>query len=273
MMTSKEFIEKLNMALNSNTLYILGCFGAPMTDKNKERYTNNRPENGKEIDVVKGRDAFGNPIIVKERTKAGAEKREAILACSIDTFGFDCVCLGKGIIWGWCGDINRPYGGAGYACNGMSDCSANGMISKECYDVSTDFSTIVPGEVVWMDGHVGYYVGNGEVIECTDRWERKVLKSYLGNLGFKTGHYRTWVKHGKLKVIDYTNFTPAPVPKPEPVQTGDVGNRTYIVKKGDTLSKIAKSYNTTVDRIVADNLKSHKSITPNHIVTGWKLKV
>ena len=274
-MTSDEFVKRLYQALNSKTMYILGCFGAPMTDRNKERYTNNYPENGKPIDVVKGRDAYGKPIIVKERTKSGEARRQKILAASVDTFGFDCVCLGKGCLWGWSGDINRPYGGAGYACNGVPDVSANGMIQKICYDVSTDFSTIVPGEVVWMDGHVGYYVGDGAVIECTSNWESKVLKSNVGNLGFKTGHWRTWTKHGKLKVIDYSATASTPVAKPVIQETGDIGKRTYKVKKGDTLTKIAKEFNTTVERIVADNEKSHKSLAtnPNLIYPNWVLKV
>ena len=126
MMTSKEFIEKLNLALNSKTMYILGCFGAPMNDKNKIRYTSNYVENGKEFDVVKGRDAYGKPIVVKERTKSGAARREKILAAPFDLFGFDCVCLGKSILWGWTGDPTRTYGGAGYACNNVPDVSANG---------------------------------------------------------------------------------------------------------------------------------------------------
>lgn len=274
MMTSKEFIEKLNLALNSNTMYILGCFGAPMNDKNKIRYTSNYPENGKEIEVVKGRDAYGRPIVVKERTKQGEERYKKIMAAPADLFGFDCVCLGKGCLWGWSADPKRPYGGAGYACNNVPDVSANGMITKLCYEVSTDFSKIVPGEVVWMDGHVGYYVGNGEVIECTSAWESKVLKSNLGNLGFKTGHWRTWTKHGKLKVVDYGDSKPETI-KPAPQETNEIGKRTYKVKKGDTLSKIAKDYNTTVERIVADNVKSHKSLAtnPNLIYPNWVLKV
>lgn len=275
MMTANEFIEKLNLALNSKTLYVWGGFGAPLNDKNKIRYTTNYPENGKEIDVVKGRDAYGHPIVVKERTKAGEQKRKEILAASADTFALDCVGLGKAIGWGWCADPGRVYGGAGYACNGVPDVSANGMINKLCYDVSTDFSKIVPGECVWMDGHVGYYVGDGEVIECTNAWERKVLKSYLGNLGFKTGHWRTWTKHGKLKFVDYDGQTAVPVPKPEIKDTGDVGKRTYKVQKGDTLAKIAKSYGTTVQKIVADNAKNHKSLetNPNLIRVGWILTI
>ena len=40
MMKSKTFIEKLiDAAQNHKTLYVMGCFGAPMTAANKTRYT------------------------------------------------------------------------------------------------------------------------------------------------------------------------------------------------------------------------------------------
>ena len=41
------------------------------------------------------------------------------------------------------------YGGSGYACYNVPDLNANGMIAK-CKDVSTDFSKILVGEVVWI---------------------------------------------------------------------------------------------------------------------------
>lgn len=47
----------------------------------------------------------------------------------------------------------------------------------------------------------------------------------------------------------------------------------HVVKKGDTLTKIAKRYNTTVGAIVANNRASYPKMTANYIVVGWKLKV
>lgn len=47
-----------------------------------------------------------------------------INAASADTFGFDCVCLIKGVLWGWHGDKNAVYGGATYTSNGVPDIGA-----------------------------------------------------------------------------------------------------------------------------------------------------
>ena len=41
LMTVNEFVNKIKNVLNYKTLYISGCFGAPMSPKNKERYKNN----------------------------------------------------------------------------------------------------------------------------------------------------------------------------------------------------------------------------------------
>ena len=109
-------------------------------------------------------------------------------------YAFDCVGLIKGIVWGWPEIV--------YASNGLADLSDSGLI-RICSEVSTDFSNIQIGEVVWMDGHVGIYAGDKQVIECTTKWTNDVLISNLANLGNDTGNCRTWIKHGKLPMIEY----------------------------------------------------------------------
>lgn len=139
-----------------------------------------------------------------------------INAASADTFGFDCVCLIKGILWGWNGDASKIYGGAGYVVNGVPDLGADQMI-RVCSEVSTDFSRIVPGAAVWLSGHIGIYVGDGLVVECSPKWENCVQITALANLGEKPGYNaRKWTKWGKLPYIDYTaEATPESPEKPE----------------------------------------------------------
>lgn len=185
--TSKQLIEAaLDVAKNYKTLYVMGCFGSPMTASNKKRFTTNH-----------------------EYNKGGA-RTAMINAASTDTFGFDCVCLIKGLLWGWSGDKNKSYGGAVYASNGVPDIDVSGLMSK-C-SPSTNFKDIQPGEVVSTlpESHIGIYVGDGLVVECTPRWTNGVLISNLGNLPeYKRGSYRLWTNHGKLPYISYTEL-----PKP-----------------------------------------------------------
>lgn len=88
----------------------------------------------------------------------------------------DCVGLGKGFIWtnGGVGVI-ESIGTTntfkkGYAINGCPDKSANGMYShaKSKKLPNGPISTIpeIPGLAVHKDKHVGYYIGNGLVIEA-----------------------------------------------------------------------------------------------------------
>lgn len=180
-MTQWEFIDKLkNIADNLKTLYVMGCFGAPMTEANKKRYTQNNPYNTQ------------------------ASRVKMINAADSETYGFDCICLVKGVLWGFSGDNSKVYGGATYASNGVPDIGADAVINV-CKGVSTNFTNIEAGELVWMSGHVGIYIGGGKVIECTPKWSNNVQYSNLGNLSqYKTGNYRIWTKHGKLPYIDYT---------------------------------------------------------------------
>lgn len=50
-------------------------------------------------------------------------------------------------------------------------------------------------------------------------------------------------------------------------------SRSYTVKKNDNLTKIAKTYGTTVNAIVQKNKKKYPKITANFICVGWVLEV
>lgn len=118
-------------------------------------------------------------------------------------YGFDCVCLIKGVLWGWSGNAAKPYGGAAYASNGVPDLGADTMITK-CSGVSADFGGIVPGEAVWLPGHIGVYIGGGKVIECSPAFKNCVQVTACLNIGAISGmNGRKWTKHGKLPYITY----------------------------------------------------------------------
>lgn len=184
-MKANVFVEKaVEIAKNFKTLYVMGCFGAPLTGSNVSRYCNNHSYN---------RAADRTAMI-----KAAGNQNPPV-------YGFDCVCLIKGILWGWSGNASKTYGGANYASNGVPDIGADTMITK-CTGVSTTgWANMVIGEAVWMSGHIGIYIGDGLAVECTPKWENKVQITAVGNIGSKAGYNtRTWTKHGKLPYVDYT---------------------------------------------------------------------
>lgn len=186
-MKASQFVDiAKDIATNYKTLYVYGCFGAPLNATNKKRYTNNYDYNKR------------------------ADRKAKILAASDDSFGFDCVCLIKGILWGWKGDKNKTYGGAVYGSNGVPDTNANGMFNNYCYDKSSNFSNVKPGELVWMDGHIGIAITNKLAVECTPIWKDGVQITAMNCSvpGYKT---RNWSSHGKCKFIEY-DVTPGPTP-------------------------------------------------------------
>ena len=58
---------------------------------------------------------------------------------------------------------------------------------------------IVPGVAVWMEGHIGVYIGDGLAVECSPRWDNCVQITAVGNIGKKSGYNtRMWTKWGRF---------------------------------------------------------------------------
>lgn len=232
-MKAQELINRVrDAAVNHKTLYVYACFGAPLNDANKQRYTNNCDYN---------------------RQPSRSSK---IWAASSDTFGFDCVNLIKGILWGWDADLSKTYGGAVYASNGCPDTNANGMFWDYCYDQTNDFSNIIPGEFVWMEGHIGVYIGGGLAVECTPIWQDGVQITAVGNIGPKSGYAtRTWTSHGKSKLIDYSAQPEPPKPEPTPelkYKIDDhvlVSGRLFGTANGENPGKVVDRLETVITRV------------------------
>ena len=180
--------------------------------------------------------AFGAPANKKNR-----ERYKVPDNLSTDTFLFDCSGFAyKAIPWGWCGDKSRTYGGATY-----NAIPTDTNFNKLCIDKTDDFTTIQSGECLYMEGHVGIYIGDGKVLECTAAWDNCVMMTECKNVGIETGlkHKRTWLMHGKLPFILYKEETHTAIPE-------------YTTAKlGEGLIKIARRCGISFDEI--------KKLNPN----------
>lgn len=195
-MTNTEFVKKLLEVRKYPTKYAKGTFGQKATDSVIDQKTKQYP---------------------KWYTKSRAASLKAL---SDDTRLFDCVGLIKGVVWGFPDTI--------YTSNGLPDVSDQ-KIWEMATDKSTSFSSIEVGELLWLQGHVGVYIGEGKGIECTASWAGKVQVTAVANIGSIPGlNSRKWTGHGKLPFITYGNA-------PKPSENPKVDYSTYpILKKGST---------------------------------------
>lgn len=239
-MTNEQFVNTAKYAAQKcSTLYVKGCFGAPMTDYNKKRYTNNNTYN------------------------AAPARKRLIESASKDTFGFDCVCFIKGILWGWKGDVNDIYGGARFKSNGVPDFD-DSEIMDYCDNVSTDFTDIQIGEILHIAGHVGIYIGDGLAAECTARWKDGVQITSVLNIGIGTVNCgRIWDTHGKLRFVEYVKPSPAPSDLPtyelhvDQIRKGSTGASVVLLQK---LLNDAYYYDEGVVLLAEDGIAGDKTI-------------
>ena len=130
---------------------------------------------------------------------------------------WDCWNLGKTIIATRGSTVNNYTSGtkasAWYDTSiGLSDTDGDGLESACGNTLSSDFSNIVPGEWLFRDNsngycyHVGYYIGNGKVIEATSDGSYNVQVSTIDSSGHSNlrGSAWTWTYHGKVPWIDYS---------------------------------------------------------------------
>jgi hypothetical protein len=214
-MTSNELVSKAFEVINKyKTVYGWGTFGWRWDDAALKRVAQQYP-------------GF--------YTKA--KKQQIAPVPGQQVFSFDCVGLIKGLLWGWSGNYSHVYGGASYQTNGCPDIDANVMISR-CQGVSTSFSNIVPGEAVWIPGHIGIYVGEGKVIECTTAWKNRVQLSSLNNHKALVGlPGRVWQKHGKLPYVTYGSSSIKPPTSTESVEA----NSKVTIKAGALYGGLTQS--------------------------------
>ncbi|MBR5514136.1 MAG: hypothetical protein IKV85_09175 [Ruminococcus sp.] len=114
----------------------------------------------------------------------------------------DCVGLIKG--YGW---YNPDSGEIVVGTNGMADVTANGMFDAATVKGTIDTIPETPGLAVWQDGHIGIYIGNGEVIEAM-RTEQGVVKTTL------TSGWTHWLE------ISYISYPQEEEPTTEPTEEG-----------------------------------------------------
>ena len=91
-----------------------------------------------------------------------------------------------------------------YGANGFPDLGSDGMYRTATEKGPIDTIPEIPGLAVWHTGHIGIYIGNGEVIEAMGS-RYGVVKSVLAN-----GSWTDWLKIPGIQYIEVPEETPTP---------------------------------------------------------------
>lgn len=110
----------------------------------------------------------------------------------------DCVGLIKG--YGW---FDPETGKIEYGTNGMPDIGADTMYANAEESGTIDTIPEIPGLAVWHEGHIGIYIGNGQVIHASGT-KVGVIQTPIENSG--------WTHWLKIPYITYydSDVTEAP---------------------------------------------------------------
>lgn len=202
-----EYAKKC-LALGNNSVYVYGSFGNKLTtsfcDAKYKQYPN-----------------------INTSARTSAYKK----LCDGQHIGFDCVGLIKSYYWG-------GYPSPKYSSN--SDESANSMYTHA--KVKGKISTLDKnriGVLVGMNGHIGIYIGNSEVIECTIAKTLSGKSHGLGGVCKTKLSQRNWTWWCECPYITYEK-TPAPKPTPTPQPSSSFFPEKGYWTYGDSHANIGK---------------------------------
>lgn len=179
-MLVRDFLLYARKAESRNNVYVLGGFGVVLKGKQLDRYTSNYEYN---------RDHA-------EKIRKAAENQPC--------FGFDCVGLIKGLLWGWNGNGAATYGGAKYNSNDVPDAGADSFFKHYCHNMGKPTDWMTRGCILHKEGHVAIYLGEGIALESTRNGNGKIRRCNVKGVGndpeLPTVAFEDW---GLCNFIDY----------------------------------------------------------------------
>ena len=111
----------------------------------------------------------------------------------------DCVGFIKGYSW-----LDADTLQINYASNGLPDINADQMYQYAAEKGSIDTIPEIPGLAVWHVGHIGIYIGNGQVIEAKGT-RYGVVQTQLTD-----GSWTHWLKIPYIQYVEQAEEPPAP---------------------------------------------------------------
>lgn len=148
-----DMVEWAKQAHKSGWGYVWGTYGDVLTEENYQYKAEQYP------DEVGGYEEFIRQNWLGGRTA-------------------DCVGLIKG--YGW---LNTDSHQVEYGTNGMPDIGADTMYENATEKGTIDTIPEIPGLAVWHEGHIGIYIGDGQVIHAANT-TAGVIQTPIGSSGW-----------------------------------------------------------------------------------------
>lgn len=179
-----------------------------------------------------------------------AKRQEKALADHIGQKVHDCYGLFKGFLMSADGDASAKY-------DSKYDISADMAFERATEKGEISSLPEIAGIGLWKKGHFGIYIGGGREIEARG-FDYGVVEDDVKNTKFTH-----WFKMPEIEYASNSSGN-APVSSSQ-----DSDEEFYIVKKGDSLSKIGAKYGVSVSDLVKwNNIKN-----PDLIQIGQKIKI
>lgn len=237
-MNVNDFVTELKNLCNDKTVYMLGTIGQNVTNVLINSCAKRLP---------------------KFYTKTKINQLKGF--CGKSYHAFDCCGMIKAVLWGYTVKNHT----CNYCSNGIPDCNETTLINDYCDNVSNDFSKIEIGECVWLPGHIGVYIGDGVVIECTPKWKNAVQYSICLNNSKRTDYPgRYWVKHGRLKCLSgYMDKLP---------ETNKDGQTLVIDGSWGALTtrRLQQIFGTTVDGFVSSQPVCNRDFVYKNCINSFE---
>lgn len=212
-----------------------------------------------------GQEGTNTLLTQKQRQYSSMYTKERVANCR-KQYGekvHDCVGLIKAYLWCDSASDKTPR------YNANQDKSANGMynVCKERGSINT--MPELAGVLVFMDGHIGVYIGNGEVIEAKG-FAYGVVKTKLAGRG--------WTRWGKCPYITYETAASKPTTNTAAKKSVDVIAQEVLAGKwgnGEDRRKRLAAAGYNADEVQAKVNAIIKSASSNKksATVGAKVKI
>lgn len=232
--TNAGLVQYAKNLIQQDARYWFGCWGQIGNAKLLSSKHNQYPKylSDKRVQIAKDRGDFGHPVT-------------------------DCIGIPKGYL------MQEKEGFPPEKYVAAYDLSADGYFKQATEKGEISSIPEIIGLGLYKKGHAGIYIGGGRVIEAKG-FDYGVIEDSLSDTPWTHWYKIPWIEY-----IDADQSIPDPVEEPAPSPVDDIASDVgfYIVQKGDTLSKIAKKFGTTVKKLAEINGISN----PDLIQIGQKI--